>query len=143
MSSIKFIVSYNKQDIEIECDITETILCLKKKIMAEFKLVTKYIDLDFKIDRPIRSMGKFNLDKGIMPRTFDNYTLDRWELVNKTINCSFIEIRDYKPFIKKSIVSNKSRYIPPSQAHELKSGDEYIEKKVTFDINSKEDFPTL
>lgn len=143
MPSIKFIVSYNKQDIEIECDITETILCLKKKIIAEFKLVTKYIDLDFKIDRPIRSMGKFNLDKGIMPRTFDNYTLDRWELVNKTINCTFIEIRDYKPFIKKPIINNKSRYIPPSRAHDLKSGDEYIKKDVTFNINSNDDFPTL
>ena len=143
MSSIKFIVSYNKNDIEIECDTTDTILCLKKKIMFEFKLVTKYIDLDFKIDRPIRSMGKFNLEKGVMPRTFDNYTLDRWELVDKSINCTFIEIRDYKPFIKKPTLNNKSRYIPPSQAQNIKSGDKYIENKVNFNINSKDDFPTL
>ena len=45
----------------------------------------KYIDLNILIERPIRGLGKFNLEKGKFPRTFDNYILDRW--CYDSLNC--------------------------------------------------------
>lgn len=145
--SIKFNVNFNDENKEIICEDSDTILIFKNKIIKDFKLIVKYIDLEFLNEIPIRSLGKFNLEKGKMPRTFDKYQLNRWELINKEIPCTFIQIYDYNPEIKKPIIkknTNKLIYKPPSKADTIQSGDEYIQNdKPTFDINSNDDFPTL
>jgi len=145
METIKFSVEYNGETREIECIENDTIIILKKKIMTDFKLVVKYIDLNFTIDRPIRSLGKFNLDKGMMPRTFDNYTLNRWELCNRELKCTFEEVRDHDPSIRKPFIkkANKGRYVPPSRAQEIQSGDEYVKEEANYSLESNDDFPAL
>jgi hypothetical protein len=143
---IKFNVKFNNENKIVTCEDTDTIIILKKKIIQDFKLIVKYIDLEFLNEIPIRYMGKFNLEKGKMPRTFDKYLLNRWELVNKEIPCTFIQIYDYNPNIKKPIKKkniNTSIYKLPSKVDTIKSGDEYIQKKPTYDLNSSHDFPTL
>ena len=144
--SIKFNVNFNDENKEIVCEESDTILIFKNKIIKDFKLIVKYIDLEFLNEIPIRSLGKFNLEKGKMPRTFDKYQLNRWELINKEIPCTFTQIYDYNPEIKKPIIkknTNTLLYKPPSKAYTIKSGDEYIHNDITFDINSNDDFPTL
>jgi len=145
MDTIKFLVNYNEETKEIECVENDTILILKKKIIEDFKLVVKYIDLNFTIDRPIRSLGKFNLDIGMMPRTFDNYTLDRWELSNRDLKCTFEEVEGHDPSIRKSFIkkANIGAYIPPSRANEIKTGDEYVREEANYTLDSNEDFPAL
>ena len=145
MDNIKFIVEYKEETKEIDCGDNETILILKKKIIEEFKLVVKYIDLNFTIDRPIRSLGKFNLDIGMMPRTFDNYKLDRWELSNRDLKCTFEEVEGHDPSIRKSFIkkANIGAYIPPSRANEIKTGDEYVREEANYTLDSNEDFPAL
>ena len=89
-------------------------------------------------------MGKFNLDKGIILRTFDNYRLDKWNLENKMIKCELIEVDDYEPEKPSPIIkkTNSSVYRPPSKSGEIKSGDSYIEEN-TFSLESNDDFPPL
>ena len=141
---IIFKIFYAGEIKNIEYDTNETILSLKKYIINEFKLECKYIDLDFKNETPIRGMGKFNLDKGIILRTFDNYKLEKWNLDNKDIQCELIEVNDYEPeriipIIKKS---NSNIYRPPSKSFEIKSGENYIVQPM-YSLESQTDFPTL
>ena len=58
---ITFIIQKDDNDKTFECDISETLLELKKKIIKEYNLDCKYIDIISNVERPIRSLGKFNL----------------------------------------------------------------------------------
>lgn len=141
---ITFEVSYNDDVKSINYDNNETILSLKKHIINEFKLDCNYIDLDFKNERPIRGMGKFNLDTGIILRTFDNYKLERWNLENKIIKCVLIEVDNYTPEVITPIIKKKntSAYRPPSKSSEIKSGESY-NNQPTYSLESDKDFPSL
>tara|TARA_R110001592_G_scaffold8421_1_gene46183 strand:- start:18 stop:449 length:432 start_codon:yes stop_codon:yes gene_type:complete len=141
---ISFQVFYNDEIKTINYNNNETILSLKKHIINVFKLECEYIDLDFKNETTIRGMGKFNLDMGIILRTFDNYKLERWNLDEKDIQCKLIEVDNYEPekvmpIIKKA---NPSIYRPPSKSLEIKSGDDYV-KPAMYSLDSETDFPTL
>ena len=66
---------------------------------------------------------KFNLEKGIILRTFDNYKLERWNLENKEIQCEIIEVDDYQPEKLEPIIKKQSSisYRPSSKFSEIKS----------------------
>ena len=83
---IIFVISKNDITKNFECSLKDSILSLKEKIINEFDLKCKYIDIDFQLERPIRSLGKFNLESGIIPRTLDNYPFDRYDLDERTIH---------------------------------------------------------
>ena len=93
------IFKINKDDInkEIQCTLEDSISSLKKTIIKEFNVTCSYIDIDFQLERPIRSLGKFNLESGILPRSLDTYTFDRYGLDGKEVNATFHEVEDYEP----------------------------------------------
>lgn len=139
-----FKINYNNESKEIKCDNENRIIDLKKNIIKEYNLNSKYIDLIFQLDKPIRAMGKFNLEAGLMPRTFDNYKLDKWNLENKEINIIFKEIDDYVedtylPIIKNT--HNTSCYRPPSG--NIETGQSFVKKEPEYKLDSNEDFPSL
>ena len=96
-------------------------------------------------------MGKFNLEKGIFPRTLDRYPLDRYELEDKTIPLTFIEVDDYNPHsinrVKIRSGGNKGGiYKPPvNKSQTINSGETYVQEKKEFmcKLDSFEDFPPL
>jgi len=136
---ITFIVKETDHvDETFECNATETLLDLKKKIIAHYHLNCKYIDIISNVERPIRVMGKFNFDKGLQPRTLDNYQFNRFGIDERTIPITFEEENDVVPFVKKSTVKNgtASKYVPPN-------GQSLKEEDPVFNINSKLDFPSL
>ena len=94
---IIFVITKDKYEDKFECDLTDSILSLKKQIIERFKLKCEYVDIDFTIERPIREIGKFNLEKGVIPRTLDLYTFDRYGLEGRTIQATFNEVEDYLP----------------------------------------------
>lgn len=132
----------NKDDIikEIQCTLEDSISSLKSQIITAFELKCKYIDIDFQLERPIRSLGKFNLESGILPRSLDAYKFDRYGLDGKEINATYHEVNDYEP--KK--YEKKFKHI-----NVLKRRDEQSETtevgsdEPTFDITSEDDFPSL
>ena len=120
----------------IECALTDSISSLKKEIITEFNLKCNYIDIDFQLERPIRSLGKFNLESGIIPRTLDNYPFDRYGLDGKTVNATFNEVNDYQHLQK-----NTRKLVHVNYSEKQK---ERIEKQdLQFDIHSESDFPSL
>ena len=131
---ITFIVNNDDKKINIECPLNDSILNLKKEIIKKFNLNCNYVDIDFILERPIRSLGKFNLESGIIPRSLDKYTFDRYGLDDKEINCKFIEINDYdekkynRKFVHKSLIKKEKNF--------------YEEGK-SFNIESMDDFPSL
>jgi hypothetical protein len=139
-----FKINYNNDIKEIKCNNEEKIIDLKKKITKEYNLNVDYIDLIFELEKPIRAIGKFNLESGLMPRTFDNYKLEKWNLENKEINIMFKEVDDYVeetyvPIQKKH--NNTSGYRPPSS--NIESGQSFIKKEPEYKLDSNEDFPSL
>lgn len=132
---ITFIVQQTDHvDETFECNTTETLMDLKKKIIEKYHLNCKYIDIISNVERPIRSLGKFNFDKGLLPITLDNYPFDRYDLDDRTIHIAFEENNEYVPIIKKNTANVEGTYIPPGQRD--------LSVK-TFNINDEKDFPSL
>ena len=127
-------------DTLIDVELEKTILEVKQLIIKTFNLTCPYIDLIIIIDRPIRCLGKFNLEPGKLPRTFDNYQLNRWELNGKTIQVDIQKIQDYnvKKIVKKSS-SSTGVYRP--NVNTIESGETFLQP--TYDIESDKDFPKL
>ena len=132
---ITFIIHGNGLEKTFTCNTNDSILSLKDDIIKEFELKCDYIDLDFQLERPIRELGKFNLESGVIPRTLDTYNFDRYGLDNKTINAEYIEVVDYTPKKYNKII----RHVNLSQKYQRENK---IEEQ-SFNINSEEDAPSL
>lgn len=134
---IQFLI--NKDDItkEIECSLEDSISSLKTTIIQEFNLKCKYIDIDFQLERPIRSLGKFNLESGILPRSLDAYKFNRYGLDGKEVTATFHEVNDYEP--KKYDKKFKHVNIMKGKAEDRTLND----GEPSFDITSENDFPSL
>ena len=134
---ITFIIEKDNINTTIQFSNEGTMLDFKKEIIKQLDLKCKYIDIISTLDRPIRAMGKFNFDKGLQPRTLDNYPFDRYNLDERTITITYKEVEDFKPFVKKSNANtgNKSAYVPPNGTS--------LVPDITFDLTSDLDFPSL
>ena len=102
---ITFVITKGDVSNSFECTLEESISSLKNKIIQQFNLPCKYIDIDFLLERPIRRLGKFNLESGILPRTLDTYTFDRYGLEGLTVTATFHEVEDYEP---KNMIKNSN-----------------------------------
>ena len=146
---ITFLVNKDDTEKTFECSLEDSILSLKNKIIQDFDLSCDYIDIDFQLERPIRSLGKFNLESGILPRPLDNYTFDRYGLDGKTVNATFhiVEDYDHKKYSKK--FSKKYNHINVLKTREEMKIDENFEKSynesknINFNLNSETDFPSI
>ena len=138
---ITFVITKDDITKTFTCELQDSISILKNKIIEEFQLNCKYIDLEFILERPIRELGKFNLESGIIPRPLDGYTFDRYGLDGKSVNATFHEVLDYEP--KK--YQRGFKHVNLSQKYKQTSVPS-IEKKpegVVFDLSNEDDFPSL
>ena len=62
----------------LEFNETDTILEVKKEIIKQLELTCKYIDLVFILEKPMRILGKFNVEPGKLARTLDRYVLEKF-----------------------------------------------------------------
>jgi len=136
---ITFVITKDDITKNFNCNLEESIISLKKDIRKEFNLTSKYIDLEFQLERPIRELGKFNLESGIIPRTLDGYTFDRYGLDGKSVNATFHEVIDYEP--KK--YERSFKHVNLSQKYKNIKDEKDEKEEVNFDINSNDDFPSL
>ena len=140
---ITFIVTKDDVTKTIQFSTDGTLLDLKKEIINQYELSCKYIDVISNVERPIRVLGKFNYDKGLQPRTLDNYPFNRYGIDERTIPITF-EINDeYKPIIKKSNVNNDkaSKYVPPNRQNIVE--ETVHPNQAQYDLNNLDDFPSL
>jgi len=138
---ITFVITKDDITKSFTCELKDSISILKNKIIEGFQLNCKYIDLEFILERPIRELGKFNLESGIIPRPLDGYTFDRYGLDGKSVNATFHEVLDYEP--KK--YQRGIKHVNLSQKYKQTSVPS-IEKKpegVVFDLSNEDDFPSL
>jgi len=152
---VTFVV--NGQDIE--CELTDTILKVKQNIIKQLDLSCKYIDLLFVLDKPMRVLGKFNVEPGKLPRTLDNYKLDRFAFKG-SVKLEIEEITDYDPnkprvpIVRKMSGMDRGRgrglYLPPvnSSYRSISTFDHTVLQQdmtvdPTFSLESMEDFPAL
>ena len=142
---ITFIVTKDDNTKTIQFSTEGTLLDLKKEIIKQYELSCKYIDVISNVERPIRVLGKFNYDKGLQPRTLDNYPFDRYGIDERTIPITF-EINDeYKPIIKKASVNNNgpaSKYVPPNRQNIVEE-EKVHPSQAQYDLNNINDFPSL
>ena len=136
---ITFVINKDGVSNELECTLDGSILSLKNKIIKEFNLQCKYIDIDFQLERPIRSLGKFNLESGILPRPLDTYTFDRYGLDGRNVTATFHEIVDYEP--KK--YDRKFKHVNITQKYKQGGVGLPVTEEKGFDITSETEFPSL
>ena len=152
---MKFIVN----ETDINCTGTDTTLELKKEIIKVLGLECPYIDISYDINKPMRVMGKFNVEPGLLPRTFDNYALDRFAFKEDVdVNISLTEVNDYEPKKRTPFISGgrgrgagtgAGRGKATPQPYRLSTFDhtqnqiDMTIKEPTFSLDSQEDFPHL
>ena len=148
---MKFIVN----ETEINCSETDTILELKKEVIKVLGLECPYIDISYDINKPMRVLGKFNVEPGLLPRTFDNYALERFAFKEDVdVNISLTEVSDYEPRKRTPFISGgrgrgAGRGKATPQPYRLSTFDhtqnqvDMTIKEPTFSLDSQEDFPTL
>lgn len=136
---ITFMITQENITKSIQFSNDGTMLDLKKEIIKLFELDCEYIDIISNVERPIRVLGKFNFDKGLQPRTLDNYPFNRFGIDERIIPITFKEAFDYLPIIKKSStnISSSSKYVPPNG----QSLD--VDKKPNYNLKCYNDFPAL
>jgi hypothetical protein len=138
---ITFIVQKNERTENIQVSEDKTIFELKEAILKQYDLPSdKYIDIEYTIQRPMRVLGKFNVEPGKVPRTMDRYTLEKYAMTpEKPITLTFEVVDGYKQktFTKKNISRGGGSYRPPIQ---ITSGDSF---ENSFNLESEVDFPSL
>ena len=141
---VKFIVKQEENEKEINLDSTNTVADLKTKIIKEFQLKCKCLDIYLQLEVPIRGMGKYTLEKGLVQRSMDIYSMDKFNVENKTLLLEFKELEEEYTIKKKEVQPSSGKYVPPSRMrrkHETKSKVKVQEK--TIDINDINEFPPL
>ena len=133
MSGVNFIVSKDDVNKTLRISSNVTIESLKEKI-KELYDITSYIDIDFKIEKPMRVIGKFNVEPGILPRTFDRYELDKFGIKGE-INLTFHLVTDYTPLKNTSKTLNLKKYRETNSDKPLDN--------TSFNIESETEFPKL
>ena len=133
---IQFLITKDDITREIQCTLEDNILSLKKTIIQEFNVKCKYIDIDFQLERPIRSLGKFNLESGILPRSLDAYKFDRYGLDGREVRATYHEVTDYEP----QKYDKKFKHVNIMKKRETKNMED---EEPSFDITSNDDFPSL
>ena len=136
---IQFLITKDDITKEFKCSLEDSISSLKTEIIKEFNVTCGYVDIDFQLERPIRSLGKFNLESGILPRSLDSYTFDRYGLDGKEVNATFHEVVDYES--KK--YDKTFKHVNITKKYSIGDGQVKREQENTFDITSELDFPPL
>ena len=130
-----FNITKGDESREYSLDTKTTFDEFKKKIIHDFALPVKYIDIEFLLERPIRTLGKFNLEPGILPRPLDIHSFEHFGLDGRNINATFTEVDNYTPLQnKRGIVKLRNR-----SSDNIK----YAFNEDTYDLQSNSDFPTL
>ena len=148
-------------DNEYEFELSSTILDVKKRIIKEFNLSCKYIDLEFCLERPMRVLGKFNVEPGKVPRPLDKNTLSEFAFKDK-VKLSYTEVSDYDPDKPRTPLvfggrgrgrgMGRGRALsqPPVNSLERaissfnhKETVQDMKVEPTFNLSSNEDFPSL
>ena len=133
-------------DKDFFCENTLSLLDVKKKIIKEYQIKSPYIDISFELETPIRILGKFNVEPGLVPRSLDRYTLDKFAFKGK-IKLSITEITDYNPdIIKRKFVSGggRGRGIDKRQESMFDhNSNEISMNEPSFDLTSNTDFPVI
>lgn len=132
MDSVIFKVSKDETN-EFPFDKGNTIEDLKEKI-KEIYNISSYIDIDFNIEKPMRVLGKFNVEPGILPRTFDRYELNKFGINKDEIELTFHVVDNYTPFKNTKKELNLSKYKTQVKEETTKNN---------FNIESEDDFPKL
>ena len=154
---VKFVIN----DQTIECEETMTILEAKKHIIQQLDLSCKYIDINFVMEKPMRVLGKFNVEPGKLARTLDRYPLERFAFKD-SVKLEYEMVEGYDPDKRVPLMGGGSRgrgrgsgrgrglpggaYVPPSRNNSSFNHEStQVEVKVEpqFDLDSLDDFPSL
>ena len=139
---VKFVVKNgNEVEKEYSFENNNTIKDLKQKIINDYDLKCKCIDLYLVLDRPIRGMGKYTLENGLLQRSMDNYSMDKFNIEDKTLLANFTELENEYIDQKKQFSLSNENYVPPSRKRkELNNNNN---KNKELDLNDLNEFPPL
>ena len=145
---------------------SETLMDVKKSLIQSLELSSTYIDIVIDLDKPMRTIGKFNLEPGRMSRTLDRYPLERFAFKEK-LPITVQEVSDYDPTpVRKQLFSggrgrgrgsdlyrpqinrpqiNRPHSILQNSLSSFDSSQTRVEMTVepTFDLTSQDEFPSL
>lgn len=124
------VVNFIIKEKEIKIEINQSFKDLKNIIINEFNLKCKNVDLYLNIKNPIRGLGKYTLEKGIIHKSMDNYTMDNFNIDGKELSLDFLELE------------NDYNTIHTPQKKSKKNQNSFIKKNI-INYNDLDEFPEL
>jgi ClpP class serine protease len=139
--TVNFLVKNNdNEEKEIQFSMDKTILDLKKEIIKQYNLKCKALDIFIDLEVPLRGMGKYTLEKGLIQRAMDSYSMNKFNVEKKNIVITFQELEnDYSLNSVKKSNFGKGNYVPPR----LRKHEEITVKEKNLDLNDLNEFPPL
>ena len=139
---VKLFIHLDDKVIQLDIDEDIKIIELKKYIIKQHvNEDCKYIDLENINEKIIKNFGKMYLERGNIPRMFDNFNLSKFMMDDEEMNLKIKVINDYE--YREGNINNiinrenkevvKKMYVPPSKRGEIPKDFNYFE----------EDFPPL
>jgi hypothetical protein len=138
---VKIFIHLSDSVIQLDIEEDIKIIELKKYIIKKYtEDDCKYIDLENINEKVVKNFGKMYLERGNIPRIFDNFNLSKFMMDDGEINLKIKKVDDYEHQDNASNTVNKQgnqtvkkAYIPPSKRDEIPKEFNYFE----------EDFPPL
>merc|ERR1712100_859132 len=127
--TVKFVVQNDNEEKEIVMESNNTILSLKNRVIELFNLNCKCIDLFIKTERPIRGMGKYTLEDGIIQRSMDSYQMNKFNLEEKTVLLNFKQLdEEYSLNINRKKNTQGGKYLPPGMRNKKREDNQVKQK---------------
>ena len=97
---------------------TEKILDLKDMIVKDYYENKGSVDINLLLDRAKRVFGKYNLEPGILPQSFDNRLLNEFAISNSeiiNIKAEHIDtiIKHEEEVVNNNNTKKTGKYVPP------------------------------
>lgn len=135
----KIRIKINEEIHLFELEPSKKIIDLKNAIKEKFSW-QKSVDLYYEDEVPIRSMGKYNIAKGVFLEIYDQFELDSFHfaskrefyLLAKEVDRTHVE----KPVIKRA---KTGKYVAPNRRNRQQAEKKTVKK---FEL-VEEDFPPL
>ena len=133
----KIRIKVNEDIYLFELEPKKKIIDLKNAIKEKFSW-DKSVDLFYEDEVPIRSLGKYNINKGVFLEIYDQFELDNFNFASRREFYLLAKEVDKEVIKKKEKTNNKKgKYIAPNRRNASQS-----QPTKQFVLN-KDDFPPL
>jgi hypothetical protein len=127
------------------CTMTQKIIDIKNKILKDnFSIEFNYLDFENIGERVYKDYGKLFFDKGLLPRTIDNYILQDFTIEYREFSflCIPLNICE-KPKLMRNNYNNSRKNVKIDSIYKTRKNEDLQQINTNSFVFNENDFPPL